>query len=135
MDAHAQARLRGALEAEPRVLFAYLFGSQATGLTHARSDVDVAAWMTGAPSLPDDLDLRARLARAAGVPDVDLVALNAAPLTLAFESLKGKLLFSRDEGQRVAIEAGIMSRYHDRLPYMRRYLREAHARFKERGFA
>src|SRR5919106_662417 len=33
-----------AFEGEP-VIFAYLFGSQATGKTHARSDVDVAVYV------------------------------------------------------------------------------------------
>lgn len=134
MDPASRTRLADALEREPAVRFAYLFGSQATGTTARTSDVDVAVHLReGAP--PDaDLELLAVAQRALRRRDVDLVVLGRAPLTLAFEALKGQLLFSKDEAERVTVEARIMTRYHDQVYYMRRHLAWVAERTAERGF-
>lgn len=134
VDEASVERLRAALEADQRVVFAYLFGSHATGSAGPRSDVDVGVYVSSMD--PDPLlDLIGTVTSALHRDDVDVVLLNSAPLTLAFEVLKGRLLFSKSEDARVAAEAAIMSRYHDRAYYMRRHLREFAEALRERGFA
>lgn len=113
--------------------FAYLFGSRASGSAGPRSDVDVAVWLSEPRESDADLDVAAAASRALKRDDVDVVVLNDAPLALAFEALKGRLLLARDHGERVEIEAAIMLRDHDRVPYMRRYLDAARVRLEERG--
>lgn len=132
----AVGRLTEALTADERVIFAYLFGSYATGeAIGSRSDVDVGVYVTE----PADFDTRLRFIGIATTAlkrdDVDLLLVNTAPLTLAFEILKGRLLVCKDEGERVEAEAMIMSRYHDRVYHMRRHLDLAMKRIRERGFS
>lgn len=132
------APLAAALAKRDDVVFAYLFGSRARGETHARADVDVAVWLRepyDRASFDQTLDVLGTATGALGRDDVDLVVLNEAPLELAFEILKGKLLLSKDDDARIVAEARIMSRYHDRLYYLRRSLAAAQARIRERGFS
>jgi uncharacterized protein len=112
MDAGLVDRLTTAAErafAGTPVRFAYLFGSQATGRTHAHSDVDVAVLL--GDQVPRDryFDLRLalwrRLEDAARV-DIDLVLLNTAPLGLQGRILRDRaVLYSVDEPARVAYES------------------------------
>ena len=84
-------RLEAALAGEPDVLFAYLFGSQATGGSHPSSDVDVAVFLRdGADPFETRLQLLGVLERALGTDAIDLVVLNTAPLSLA-----GRILTTR----------------------------------------
>lgn len=130
--------MAGALNARDDVLFAYLFGSQAKGRAHPRSDVDVAVWLRepyDRASFAPVLALIGATSDALHRDDIDVVILNEAPLRLAFEILGGKLLFSRDEDTRIRTEAAIMSRYHDRLPYYKRHLDHEARMMSERGFS
>ena len=137
MDALARP-LTEALSAREDVLFAYLFGSQASGRAHPRSDVDLAVWLSEPYDRASFAPLLGLIGAATGAlrrDDVDVVILNEAPLRLAFEILGGKLLFSRDEDTRIRAEAAIMSRYHDRLPYYKRHLDHEARMMSERGFS
>ncbi len=127
--------LRRALEQREDVIFAYLFGSRAHGSDHPRADVDVALYLQESREPWPALDFTNLLSAAVHRDDVDVVILNDAPPTLAFEAIKGTLILSRDEGARVDAEARIMSMYHDRLPYLQRSLDAALARVRERGLA
>jgi predicted nucleotidyltransferase len=91
------------------VVFAYLFGSQATGRASQDSDVDVAVYL-------DDLDQGGRvdtamrcadrLATASGIADIQVVALNDLPLRVAGRVLRDRLvLYSADEARRIAYES------------------------------
>src|SRR3989442_13682668 len=93
-------RLRAALETDPRIAYALVFGSHATGKAHGGSDLDVAlgfadgrrvdAWELGA--------LTARLESATGCT-VDLVLLDEAPPGLAFRVFRdGRAVVVRDRG-------------------------------------
>lgn len=125
--------LRAALEREPDVVFGYLFGSHANGTATALSDVDVAVYLR--PGSP--VDARGVMVRLPIPRDthVDVVILNTAPLTLAYETLKGRLLLSRDEDARVDFETSLTHRYLDRAYYMRRHLEAFAERMLERGYS
>lgn len=101
---HVAGRLAGVLADEDVVVFAYLFGSFADGRPF--EDVDVAVFLDpararGLDTLTVRLDLTGRLEAAAGVP-VDLILLHEADLGLRGTALRGRLLMSRDEAQRIA---------------------------------
>jgi predicted nucleotidyltransferase len=105
-----------AFEGEP-VVFAYLFGSQATGKTHPRSDVDVAVYLEA--SVPRDRYLDYRLKLPAGlekarVGNVEVIVLNNVPLRLRGRVLReGKLLYSRDEPARVRYVSKTLREFFD----------------------
>lgn len=83
--------LGAALEGCPHVVFAYLFGSAATGRLRPLSDVDVAIYLD---DRVDPVEARQEvvgvLTRHLGTDEVDLVVLNRAPTALV-----GRILASR----------------------------------------
>lgn len=90
-------RLRGFFRSWRDVLLAFLFGSQMTGKTFAESDVDVAVYFSQDPP-PEGIyqlwgELEDLLRR-----EVDLVVLNTASATLAWEAIQGVPLLLRDDG-------------------------------------
>ncbi len=101
------------------VIFAYLFGSHARGEAGKLSDIDVAVYLD--PSLPQDamwdifLDILSHLSFRD--VEVDVILLNTASYRLAFEALRGKLLFSRDEGMRKEFIYRTLRTYLDRRYY------------------
>jgi len=101
------------------VIFAYLFGSHARGEAGKLSDIDVAVYLD--PSLPKDamwdtfLDIVSHLSFRD--VEVDVILLNTASYRLAFEALRGKLLFSRDEGMRKEFIYRTLRTYLDRRYY------------------
>jgi len=116
------------------ILFAYLFGSRASGTAHARSDADIAVM----PSRPLGLLERERLVlglvRALGVPDVDLIALDRAALEMRGRVVQeGRPIYSADEPARVAFEVRTRSEYFDFVPTLRTLERSYLARVAERG--
>lgn len=89
--------LRKALRTEQNVRFALLFGSAATGLDTARSDVDLLVDLRD-PSLERIVDLGTKLTAATG-RRCDLVRLQdaeAEPLFLADVVAEGRVLVDRD---------------------------------------
>jgi len=101
------------------VIFAYLFGSHARGEAGKLSDIDVAVYLD--PSLSQDamwdifLDILSHLSFRD--VEVDVILLNTASYRLAFEALRGKLLFSRDEGMRKEFIYRTLRTYLDRRYY------------------
>lgn len=101
------------------VLFAYLYGSQATGRTHPRSDVDVAVYLDESTVPERRLDLSLRLAgdleRVCRVTPVEaLLVLNEARIELAGRVLGERVvIYSRDEPTRVRYESLTLRMFHD----------------------
>ncbi|HXF57804.1 MAG TPA: nucleotidyltransferase domain-containing protein [Actinomycetota bacterium] len=92
------------------VVFAYLFGSHATGRARPDSDVDVAVYLDHEPD-PDEalrisFDLANRLEAACRLGPVEVVVMNGAPLPLLGRILRERaVLWSRDEPTRVEFES------------------------------
>ncbi|HEX6207982.1 MAG TPA: nucleotidyltransferase domain-containing protein [Actinomycetota bacterium] len=106
---HLREAAPGVLEDEP-VVFAYLFGSQATGQAHPRSDVDVAVMLD--ETVPEDerletsLRLARRLSEASGLGRIEVVLLNDAPLPLVGRAISTRqVIYSKDEPARVEFES------------------------------
>jgi predicted nucleotidyltransferase len=114
-------KLSSALESEPDIAFAYLFGSVAKGRSGPLSDVDVAVYFHPAGDARSRfkrrLQLMSKLGKALQRDDVEVVPLQDAPLDLAFEILaQGKLIFSKDDGQKADFVFETLRKYHDEAP-------------------
>lgn len=118
--------LRARLTAEPDVVAAWLYGSQARGTATASSDVDVAILTgRGAPRALADLplDLESSLEQVTGRP-VQVLLLDRAPTDLIHRVLRdGVLLLDRDHTRRVHFEVAARNRYFDMTPVWRVYRR------------
>ena len=91
--------MAAALEADPRIAYAVVFGSGAKGTAHPESDVDVAIGVVGARPL-ELIDLGALAARLEAIAGrrVDLVLLDEAPPGLAYRVFRdGRTIVARDK--------------------------------------
>lgn len=106
------------------VVFAYLFGSQATGKASRLSDIDLALYLNESTVKSERfeirLDVTAELNSMMKNP-VDVIILNDVPLSLRYEVLKhGKLILCKDREKRIETEITILSKYLDRRYYDKR---------------
>lgn len=116
-------RVQPVLLADERARFAYLFGSVARGQAAPGSDVDLAVYLRPDGTLMDEARLHDALATALGREDVDMVALNRAPLWLQFRVLgEGTVVFSRDERERISFREHTERDFLDFLPFYEEYL-------------
>jgi predicted nucleotidyltransferase len=111
-------QLRRALEAEPDVAYALLFGSTSRGRRRRDSDVDVALELR--PGARRDAravgGLVSRLESATGAP-IDLLLIDEAPAAVAYRAFRdGQLLVERDHGALVARKARAILAYLDFKP-------------------
>jgi len=91
-------RVARRLSEDSRVEAVYLFGSQANGEAHDRSDVDLAVLLGEDVSLADELRLRAVAVDELHRDDIDFVILNDAPPLLRYEVVMGgRRLFVRND--------------------------------------
>jgi predicted nucleotidyltransferase len=128
IDTSLKAQLATIFEAR-RVVFAYLFGSQAKGEAGPLSDIDLAIGFDEAVGQNERFDLRlevlGELTDLFRTDDIDLVVLNDAPPLLAHRILReGRLLFSTDDKTRVAFETSAVLKYLDWKPYVEKYTRQ-----------
>jgi hypothetical protein len=118
-------RLREALGREEDILFAYLYGSAVYDPDLFMGDIDVAVYLKAADMkqyIRKEEELTPFLASKLHTDEIDLRILNGLPLVLKYSILKdGKLLFSRDELQRVDFETSVMIRFLDLKPYLDEY--------------
>jgi uncharacterized protein len=79
------------LEKEPNIVFAYLFGGLAREKKGPFSDVDIAVYVSDSNKL-DYLELFGKIIAVLETEEVDLVILNAAPISLAGRIVKGRIV-------------------------------------------
>lgn len=119
-------RMADFFAADERVLIAYLFGSQAQGKAHPRSDVDVAVRVQGNPSLEERDALRTEweeaLSGLLGRNDVEVVVLNGADLSLRHQVVThGQVLFAREPAWVIADWNRTFKEYFDVKPLWDEY--------------
>ncbi len=131
VDGHLLEQIK-AWCAERPIRLCVLFGSQATGRTHAHSDVDLALWPTAAHKEP--LDLRTELRWLRELSTLVDNEVNLAIVTprlnpvLGFEIMRdGQVLFEAEPDLWALEAARLWHLYNDSLPFrraMREQLRE-----------
>lgn len=82
------------LAAHPKIFLAFLFGSLAKGKARARSDVDLAVYLSPPYSAEEVTDIWNHLEDIIQ-RDVDLLVLNDAPPGISWTAMKGKLLVNK----------------------------------------
>jgi len=127
-----ETELRQVLEGDPRIAYAIVFGSAASGKTHAHSDVDVALEPLAPLTRHEVGDLIGRLEQACGRP-VDLVLLDGAAPAIAYRVFRdGRPLFVTDRAAFVRRKQRAIMEYLDFEPLERRFveatLRPGHGR-------
>lgn len=125
IDTSLKARLAAIFE-DRKVIFAYLFGSQARGDVGPLSDIDIAVYFDEAVNSNERFDLRlevlGKLTDLFRTDGVDVVALNDTPPLLTHRILRdGRLLFSSDERTRLALEIKASLKYLDWKPHLEKY--------------
>lgn len=108
-------------------VFAYVFGSQATGKEVKKSDFDIAVMLPRKIGGSKRFDIRCKmmedLSRVLDYNDVDVVVLNDNE-SVFFKFViihEGKLIYEQDHGARVAFELKTMNDYYDFSPFMEAY--------------
>ena len=95
--------IQDVVQENPRIIFAYLYGSVVESETFKDIDIALYASQGGADALPLEADTQIALSERTGLsPDFfDVRVINNAPVDFAITILtKGKLLFSRNEDLR-----------------------------------
>jgi len=125
VDRDASQGLHRFFKEEKPVVVAYLFGSMAKETAGRLSDVDVAILISKDyhPTLDYRLYLISKLADILQ-GKVDIVILNEASPLLRFEVIKyGKVLYCRDEAERIAFEEKTIDEYLDMNKIEKEYLK------------
>jgi predicted nucleotidyltransferase len=108
------SKLKSSLSQHPDIVFAYLFGSQASGRATRMSDIDIAVYLHGSPDGEKRLEILGILIDALKSDRIDLVILNTAPLPLQFRVLKNnQLLVDNAPFIRHAFESKTIAMYLD----------------------
>lgn len=116
-------RLEGLFEGYKDIVLVYLFGSVARGFETEMSDFDLAVLLS---ELPDELldfylDLMDELSVILG-NNVDIVLLNDAPPLLRHQVIKhGRVIYCRDEEERIRFESISEKMYLDLRPMYKSY--------------
>ena len=101
------------------VIVAYLFGSQATGVSTPLSDVDIAVLLDADVPSPGVVQahLISDLMLVFQRSDIDVVILDTAPPLLKERAIsRGRLLYCRDDLARVRFEVATRREYYDTQP-------------------
>ncbi|MCF7845244.1 MAG: nucleotidyltransferase domain-containing protein [Candidatus Pacebacteria bacterium] len=116
--------LKGFLQQEEGVLFCYLFGSQATGTSISKSDIDIGLFFDK-HQVDDFFEKRLELIGEISKllkKDTDIVVLNTASSFLKYVVLKeGKIIFERSQDKRVDFELKTLNDYFDFKPVLEKY--------------
>ena len=111
------SKIEKVLARESEVFLGYLFGSRVTGLSHAFSDVDVGIYLKDGTTgyyLQRERELSVTLMLKLSMDEVDVTILNVAGPELRYKVIsEGKLIFCRDEGERVRFEERAMLDFFD----------------------
>ncbi len=100
------ARLKQALASEKSLVFAYLFGSFATGENTPLSDIDIAVYPAHNPALDERLGIIQRLSKELRLDRLDITFLNRCENLYLLEAIldHGILLLDRDPDLREYFE-------------------------------
>jgi predicted nucleotidyltransferase len=126
------SKLRKLFKDDPKILLAYLFGSQARQQVNPLSDVDLAVLVKKPFSLDDEAILISEIASILETERLDLVILNYASTLLKFKIIaEGRALYCEGEGVRTSFEENIIGEYLFLKPIIEEYDKCFFERIKE----
>ena len=110
--------LRRALEKEPKLAYALVFGSRAKGSAHAGSDLDLAVGVTPGTKLsPLELGSLVSILESATGQTIDIVLLDGAPPAVAYRVFRdGRVVLERDHAALVERKTRAILDYLDFRP-------------------
>jgi predicted nucleotidyltransferase len=112
------------LAADPRIKFAYLFGSQADGKTTSLSDTDIAVYLDRRMNpFTYRLKLMEILTKKLKSENIDLVVLNTAPPLLKYAAIKNNYVLKENGAQRIPFEIRVLQEFLD-TDYLRQTQRQ-----------
>ncbi len=117
-------KIKVALENHKEILFAYLYGSVARGDNSKRSDIDIGIFIDRnfKKHAFYEAEVAEEIEEYTGLKNVEVIVLNDKSLRFLNQVLRyGKLIFSRDEKERISFETDITKRYIDFKPYYEEY--------------
>ena len=86
-------KARAYLEANPNVIFAYLFGGFARGKISPMSDIDIAVYLSeNAETMQEKLNILGKLMEFLETDEIDLVILNTASLPFVARVIENKII-------------------------------------------
>lgn len=108
------------------VLFAYLYGSYATGNVHPFSDLDIGVYIDDLPDVKNlELELSLSLEIDAKIGTgvrTEVRIINNLPLVIIGNIVtEGRLIYSINENVRIDFETSVRKAYFDFLPVIRKY--------------
>ena len=112
------------LESHPKVLAAFLFGSQVEGYATSQSDVDLAILYDGEIDWREQARLADELEALFGGVKVDVVDARRLPLPLQHRVIRGRIIYERDPDRVSDFIQRVIVRYLDFLPDLRAYQQE-----------
>ena len=118
--------IKGLLQKDPAILFAFVFGSFLESIAFRDIDVGIFVKDRDQSSFTDlELTLSRRIEEALSEPiPVDVRVINRAPLPFRFRVIRGKLLFSKADDVLEEFMVATARQYLDSVPLRERYLRE-----------
>ncbi len=131
--------LRKHLQSHKEILFAYLFGSRATGKARPNSDVDIAVYLSekilAKKKLDWQLSMMAELRPILRTDAIEIVVLNEAPLVLRYEIVsKGKILVKADPSRELDFRLRTWNEYVDTAPMRAMFRRVMKQKIEEGTF-
>jgi predicted nucleotidyltransferase len=103
----------------PTIMAVYIFGSSASGKSHAESDLDLAIVPADNTLREKKLDILTDLARA-GLCNVDLIFLDTNDIVLKYEAIRANyLIYHKKNFSRGAYYSQTIRKYLDFMPYLR----------------
>lgn len=88
--------IAGILDLIQGISFAVHFGSSVSGTVPDSSDIDIAVYFKTIPDIDARCEIIGRLQDGLAFEKIDLTVLNTAPVFLAFEVLKGRMVLCKD---------------------------------------
>lgn len=115
-----------------KVIFAYLFGSQAKNTAGPLSDIDIAVYLNEKIDRARWFDVRMKLLGEISdilkIDDIDVVILNDAPPLISHRILsEGRLIFCQDKKIQLSYEVKAVLKYLDWKPFLEKYTKEVFA--------
>ena len=118
------ATIRKTLQPRKEVIFAYVFGSRATGVQREGSDIDVAVYLNPAKK-QEFFEIRLKLLEvlSRALPkEADILVLNTASPFMKYVVLQeGKLVLERNPDARLDFELKTLNEYFDYKPILEQY--------------